>query len=125
MEFGWVTDYIENVIDLRSCVMGDILISTHGTYLMYIGPCVEDEYMDHRVKYLDPGLGNGTRTHDGYVFRDIRIPETDEDIKTIIHVDDPEWERHIKIVYNMFPTLGSITINGYTIYERKDEQVWA
>ena len=71
-------------IDLRTCEKGDILISSLGGKLRYIGPMEESDYMDHEVEYLDPLLGNGTRTHEGFVFRKNRIPETDHDIVKII-----------------------------------------
>ena len=71
-------------IDLRECVAGDILISSLGAKLKYVRPTNETEYLDHVVEYLDDGLGNGTRTHDGYVFAKNRKPETDHDIVEII-----------------------------------------
>ena len=71
-------------VDLRNCEKGDILISSHGIKLRYVRPTNDTEYLDHVVEYLDKGLGNGTRTHDGYVFKNNRIPETDHDIVEII-----------------------------------------
>ena len=76
---------METTIDLRTCKFGDILISKHGTKLTYIKPLPDDDYMDHEVSYNDPKLGNGTRTHDGFVFRKKRL-ESDEDIVEIIHL---------------------------------------
>jgi hypothetical protein len=72
------------MIDLRTCKEGDILISSQGTRLKYLRPTNEREYLDHVVEYEDPLLGNGTRTHDGFVFKHNRIPETDHDIIKII-----------------------------------------
>lgn len=77
-------------VDLRTCDPGDKLISALGGELEYVGPTEEHEYLDHKVKYISiPGgnLGNnsfGTRTHDGFVFKNKRIPETDHDIVKII-----------------------------------------
>lgn len=71
-------------IDLRTCKRGDILISSHGLKLMYLRPTNEGEYLDHKVKYLDEHLGEGTRSHDGFVFPNFRIPKTDNDIVEII-----------------------------------------
>lgn len=70
-------------IDLRTCKKGDMLISSHGTKLRYVRPTKETEYLDHIVEYLDPNLGNGSRTHDGFVFKFNRLP-TDENIVKII-----------------------------------------
>ncbi len=71
-------------IDLRTCKKGDTLISSHGQKLKYLRPTNDREYLDHLVEYEDPTLGNGTRTHDGFVFRHNRKPETDHDIVEII-----------------------------------------
>lgn len=72
-------------VDLRTCKKGDILISKHGTRLKYIRPLPEDNYYDHEVEYPEPNCGNGTRTHNGQVFRKNR-EDTDEDIVEIIHI---------------------------------------
>ena len=71
-------------VDLRNCKEGDILISALGMKLKYVRPTTETEYLDHVVEYLDDNLGNGTRTHDGYVFAKNRKPETDHDIVEIV-----------------------------------------
>lgn len=71
-------------VDLRECEPGDILISALGAKLRYVKALPEDNYYDHEVEYEDSLLGNGSRTHDGYVFRKNRIPETDHDIVEII-----------------------------------------
>jgi hypothetical protein len=71
-------------VDLSKCKPGDILISAHGDILKYISPAEETNYYDHKVEYIDPQKGNGSRTNDGYVFRQNRIPETDHDIILVI-----------------------------------------
>lgn len=81
-------------IDLRVCKKGDILISSLGATLKYVSPTPwkNYSYLDHVVKYIEDKDGNkmreesyGTRTHDGYVFANKRIPESDHDIVEIIH----------------------------------------
>jgi len=78
-------------IDLRTCKPGDALISSHGAKLIYVRPTTEFEYLDHYVQYVEmpdgskPAESYGTRTHDGFVFKNKRIPETDHDIVKIIH----------------------------------------
>ena len=76
---------VRGQVDLRTCKKGDTLISALGAELEYDRPCTESEYMDHLVKYKDEDKGQGTRTHDGYVFENNRKPETDHDIVKIIH----------------------------------------
>lgn len=71
-------------IDLGTCKQGDILISKFGVELEYVKALSDDDYYDHEVKYLQEGLGNGTRTHDGHVFRKNRRSD-DEDIVEIIY----------------------------------------
>ena len=75
------------MIDLRTCKPGQKLRSKHGMILTYVGPLPEDAYYDHRVLYSDGGAG--TRTHDGYVFREIgsRLP-ADHDIVEILPIDE-------------------------------------
>lgn len=75
-------------VDLRTCKKGDILISKHGLRLTYLHPEPEGSYYDHRVAYPDHlHIGEGTRTHDGFVFRNAR-KEEDHDIVEIIHIKD-------------------------------------
>ena len=83
------------VIDLRTCKTGDILISSQGAKLEYISitPWRHYTYLDHVVRYVEDKDGNsmgeenyGTRTHDGFVFANNRIPNTDHDIIKIIHL---------------------------------------
>ena len=74
---------------------GDILISSHGAKLEYIGPTTEGPYtyLDHVVRYIEDKDGNsfgdenyGTRTNDGFTFALNRKPETDHDIVEIIPI---------------------------------------
>ena len=82
-------------IDLNECEKGDILISTHGAILEYEGKTEDWEYLPHRIKYissedpLKPLSGYGTRTNDGFVFKNNRIP-SDHDISRIIKKEDLE-----------------------------------
>lgn len=80
-------------IDLRNCEKGDILISSHGAMLEYISPTPWQDYtyLDHVVKYVKRSDGSfftegnyGTRTHEGYVYKNSRNPEVDNDIIEII-----------------------------------------
>ena len=71
-------------IDLRTCTEGDTLISSLGAVLKYLGPTEEGDYYDHIVKYTDPLMGYGSRTHDGHVMRHNRIAAIDHDIVKII-----------------------------------------
>jgi hypothetical protein len=73
-------------IDLRTCEEGDILITRFGRKLRYLKPTEKGHYYDHEVEYLDEGLGNGTRTHEGWVFRKNRRSD-DEDIVEIIKIN--------------------------------------
>ena len=70
------------MIDLRTCKPGDKLRSSHGSILTYVGPTEEGHEYDHYVQYRDGSLG--TRTHDGHVFREKRMPEYDQDIVKIL-----------------------------------------
>ena len=81
-----LNDLPRGQVDLRTCEKDDILISALGTSLKYIRPSEETGYYDHEVEYIDGEFkgSSGTRTHDGYVFRKNRIPETDHDIVAII-----------------------------------------
>jgi len=84
---------MEQTIDLRTCKKGDILISSQGSKLMYISPTPYENYtyLDHVVKYVEDKNGKpypeecyGTRTHDGFVYANKRVPETDHDIIEIV-----------------------------------------
>ena len=86
-----------DLIDLSKCKRGDILISSHGAKLEYIGPTPWKyyTYLDHVVKYVEDENGNGfkednygTRTNDGFVFKHNRKPETDHDIVEIIKTNN-------------------------------------
>lgn len=81
------------MVDLRNCKKGDILISSHGAKLKYVCPTPWKHYtyLEHVVRYITDKDGNnmgnenyGTRTHDGFVFKKNRQPETDHDIVEII-----------------------------------------
>ena len=77
------------MIDLNTCKKGDILISSLGLKLEYIGktPWKHYSYLDHVVKYPSDEFGDenyGTRTNGGFVFAKNRKPETDHDIVEII-----------------------------------------
>ncbi len=81
------------MVDLRNCKKGDILISSHGAKLEYVCPTPWKHYtyLEHVVRYITDKDGNnmgnenyGTRTHDGFVFKKNRQPETDHDIVEII-----------------------------------------
>lgn len=72
---------------------GDILISSQGAKLEYICPTPWNHltYLEHVVRYIEDKDGKsfgeecyGTRTHNGVVFVNNRIPETDHDIVEII-----------------------------------------
>jgi hypothetical protein len=71
-------DMENTTIDLRKCEVGDILIGRSGAKLKYLGYTEGNPY-PHNVKYLTPGLGNGSRTDEGFVFR-FKRKDTDEDI---------------------------------------------
>ena len=76
-------------VDLNQCKAGDILITSQGIKLEYISktPWKHYNYLDHVVKYPTKDFGKnnyGTRTNDGFVFKNNRIPETDNDIVEII-----------------------------------------
>lgn len=73
-------------IDLRTCVHGQKLRSSHGWILTYEGPLEPGNYYDHKVRYPDGTYG--TRIHDGHVYRkpEKRLPE-DHDIVEILPID--------------------------------------
>lgn len=73
-------------VDLRKCKKGDLLIGIHGGRYEYIEPANEFDYYDHYIQHIDKSYGPSSRTHDGYTFRNKRIPETDDDIIKIISV---------------------------------------
>lgn len=82
---AYVTTRTLEPVDLRTCKPGDILISSLGKVLEYVGPTEEDHYYDHYVKYPEEKT-LGTRTHDGFVFRKNRHPG-DHNIIAIIPQD--------------------------------------
>ena len=77
-ELNWVEGTGLGKVDLRDCKPGDILITRNGRTAEYVGP--SDGHYDHEIKFEKDSYG--TRTHDGYVFRNNRRDD-DEDI---IHV---------------------------------------
>lgn len=86
-------------IDLSICDTGDILISSKGSILQYVckTPWGVYKYLDHVVKYICTKEGYsfaeisgepsyGTRTNDGFVYRNNRDPKVDNDIVKIIKI---------------------------------------
>lgn len=82
-----------NKVDLSKCKKGDVLISSQGAKLEYVAPTPWKHYtyLDHVVRYVSDKYGNsfgkenyGTRTNDGFVFKNNRVPDTDNDIVEII-----------------------------------------
>lgn len=73
------------MVDLSKCNQGDLLITKHGLLLSYVKPCEYGSYYDHEVEYLNMNVGNGTRTNEGYVFRNNR-KESDQDVVEIINL---------------------------------------
>ena len=82
-------------VDLRNCEQGDILIGACGAIMEYVSPTPHKHvnYLDHVVRYLHmPEIGVyddnnlGSRTHDGYVFNNNRLP-TDNDVVMVIKRD--------------------------------------
>ncbi len=76
-----------NTVDLNTCVPGQKLRSRHGEILTYVKKLdPERDYYDHMVKYAN-GSG-GTRTNDGFVYRnaDKRLA-SDHDIVEILPVN--------------------------------------
>ena len=69
-------------IDLSTCKKGQKLLSSHGQILTYVGPLHETNYYDHAVTCADGS--RGTRTNEGFVFRNNRRPKTDHDIVEIL-----------------------------------------
>jgi len=66
-----------------------MLISSLGGVLKYVNCLAEVDYMDHVVEYIwvpgEQGIrGRGSRTNDGYTFRNKRNPMIDHDIVAII-----------------------------------------
>jgi hypothetical protein len=72
----WIKNTGLGKVDLRTCD----LVSRHAKYLTYVEPLPDENYMDHRVMYLNGSYGS--RTHDGYVYRKNR-EESDHDIMPI------------------------------------------
>ena len=62
--------------DMNQCKEGDKLISCHGDIFTYVGLTSCHKFR-HKVKYSDGSFG--TRTDDGQVFSNKKLPE-DHDI---------------------------------------------
>ena len=84
---------MEQQIDLNTCNPGDVIISRHGVEMEYVGrtPMHGLTYLDHVIRYVKradgtpfPAKSYGTRTNDGYVFKNKRLPEVDHDVVQII-----------------------------------------
>jgi hypothetical protein len=84
-----------NKVDLSTAIQGQKLKSKHGMILTYSRP-LENNYYDHEVVYPDGSLG--TRTNDGYVYRNekSRMVE-DHDIVEILPTDSSEVSLDIPI----------------------------
>ena len=78
-----MSDNLASPVDLRECRPGQKLLTKHGTILTYVGIRFPDSPFPHEILY--PEGSNGSRTHDGYVFRNPakRLYE-DEDIVEIL-----------------------------------------
>ena len=104
-DFDWVKTTGLGKVDLRDCKPGDILVTRSGKTAEYVGP--SEGYYDHEIKFEKNSYG--TRTHDGYVFRNNRRDD-DEDIiqvlkehkKTITEVAGISFEARKwgEIIYN-------------------------
>ena len=71
-------------INLNNCSPGQKLKSSLGQILTYVGRTPEGNYYDHYVRYPNGSLG--TRTNDGYVFKNAskRMLDCDHDIVEIL-----------------------------------------
>ena len=69
-------------VDLNTCKRGDRLLTSHGLVLTYVGKLPEGDSYDHEVKY--PDGAHGSRTNDGHVYRNIRLPSIDQDIVKVL-----------------------------------------
>lgn len=73
-------------VDLTKCKKGDVLISTQGNVLFYKDH--EPELLfPHIIEFLDPKLGEGSRSDDGQVFMNNKLP-TDDDVFLVIKKED-------------------------------------
>jgi len=79
-------------IDLNTCVPGQKLVTRQGNSATYEMRLHKSHFYGHKVK-LENGFVE-TRTHDGYVFKNltVRDPKVDEDIVEII----PEQEEFVE-----------------------------
>jgi len=90
----------KNVIDLNTCKEGDILLCSNGAKLKYLRKTTESEYLDHYVQYIElpdgtkPEKSYGTRTNDGFVFKNIRKPSTDQDVIEIQRINPKKMNKN-------------------------------
>lgn len=89
-----LTDLERGKVDLRTCKKGDILYTATSIVLEYISPTPIQgiSNLDHVVRYVVDERGEsmgkdnyGSRTHDGYVFKNNHNPE-DHDVVKIFHL---------------------------------------
>lgn len=70
---------MKQLIDLRTCEAGDILISKHGLELLYDKQLPETAYYDHMIVYLDGSYG--TRIDTGHTYKnEQKRLESDHDV---------------------------------------------
>lgn len=84
-EFKKILDKMEKfgeipVVDLRNCKPGDKLLTKHGIILTYVGTNTDPLY-PHEVEY--PTGGHGSRTDDGFAFRNSRHSADQDVIKVL------------------------------------------
>ena len=92
-----ILDIYGGGIDMNVCSPGDILISRHGAILEYLKKSdnINLKKWPHQVMFLyypeeeSTLLGPGSRTDEGYVFKNKRLPE-DHEIVSIIKVYQDE-----------------------------------
>lgn len=77
-------------VDLRTCKVGDILVSVHGAVLVYEGIAFDAKHYPHVVRFIRTAKNIyesylGSRTHDGYTWmEESGREEEDHDIVLII-----------------------------------------
>jgi len=71
------------MVNLNTCKPGQRLVGKHGVILTYVRKLISGNTYPHEVKY--PNGSYGTRTDDGFVFRNpSKRMEVDEDIVEIL-----------------------------------------
>jgi hypothetical protein len=68
-------------VDLRNCKPGDKLLTKHGMVLTYVGVQNCGPF-PHEIEY--PNGGHGSRTDEGFTFRNMRR-ETDQDVIAVLN----------------------------------------